>query len=603
LYDLEALGLSALPPRGIVTLEGRYLASQPDWTARAKRLYAPSIAKATVAPCRQVIERRLLVLMRKLFATAGPGFCRWRRVSRPWIGAARQRTGPGAGSPQLAAVRASYAAETGLSLIEVLVASLITAVIAVGTLTGINAAGRSTADTRSHAQATQLGGQDEERLRGLTTTVLGQLGSATTSRAENGSCLESVSGKWQYWTKGTTTFCENPTGLSGTAYTATVYTITSSATYVTAETGGTKSSLTCETTAGTANYLQTTSSVTWSSLGKREPVSQSSIITVPTSNTLLVKVVNQKNEPVEGATVKVSGISPELSQTTPSGGCVVFGALSATAVKVTATKAGWVNENAETEPTAKAVTVSKTATTEQKFTIAEPGGVKAEFVEAGVGKGSVSGSTIYAWNAAILAVPNGFVGGSANSYGPSAEIARIMFPFRNISETPAGTKPYTVFAGDCEANNPKLVNGAVKDPSEQVEPNGSPTVKVEQPKVTVNVYEGTSGATVLNTAEHAMIINKGCEGKTARIAGGASASVPYQHEVKIKEGHLELSNQFQPFATELILCIVQHKGTKYYKYVTPTFANKEPSGTTLASIYMEAIGTGHTSSTSALTCP
>lgn len=546
--------------------------------------------------------------MRKPFATAGPGFCRWRRVIRPWIGAHRQTTGPAAGHPALAAVRAHFEAETGFGLIEVLVASLIVAVIAVGTLTGINAAGRSTADTRSHAQATQLAGQDEERLRGLTTTVLGQLGSATTSRAENGSCLESVSGKWQYWSKGTTTFCENPTGLSGTAYTATVYTVTSSATYVTAETGGTKSSLTCETTAGTANYLQTTSSVTWSSLGKREPVSQSSIVTVPTSNTLLVKVVNQKNEPVEGATVKVSGVSPELSQTTPSGGCVVFGALSATAVKVTATKTGWVNEDAETEPAAQAVTVSKTATTEQKFTIAEPGGIVAQFVEAGVGKGPVQGSTVYAWNSAIPATPNGFVGGSASSPAWSATIGKIMFPFRNNSETPSGTKPYTVFAGDCEVNNPHLVNSSVKDPSAQVEPNGEGNipepVKVEMPKVTVNVYEGTSGtAAPLNTAEHAMIINKGCEGKTARIAGGASASVPYQHEVKIKEGHLELSYQFQPFATELVLCIVQHKGTKYYKYVSPTFANKEPSGTIVTSINMEALGSGHTSSPSPLTCP
>ncbi len=529
--------------------------------------------------------------MRTPFPTAGPGFCRWQRVTHPWIGAARQRTAAPAGSQRLAAVRRHWAAETGFSLIEVLVASLITAVIAVGTLTGIIAAGHSTADTRSHAQATQLASQDEERLRGLTTTVLGQLGTATTSRAENGSCLESVSGKWQYWSKGSTTFCENPTGLSGTAYTATVYTVTSSATYVTAETGGTKSNLTCETTAGTANYLQTTSSVTWSSLGKREPVSQSSIITVPTSNTLQVKVLNQKNEPVEGATVTVSGISPELSQATPSAGCVVFGSLSSTSVKATATKVGWVNKNGEAAPTPKALTVSKTATTTQTFYLAEPGGIEVKFTEAA--KSAVPGSTFYAFQTGIE-TPDGYVGGSPSTYTTTAALGKILFPFRN-SETPPGENRYTVFAGDCEANNPNLVNPAVTDATAQVEPNAIKEVSVQMPKVTVLVAEGTSGSKAFASVEHAMIVNKGCEAVPAARTG----SVPYKHEVTLNAaGHLV--PEYQPYAKELTVCIAVHNTvTKgYYKY-TKTFENKGPTETVLGTIYPEA----GTKLSTAQTCP
>ena len=204
--------------------------------------------------------------MRTLFATAGLGFCRWRRASRPWVGAAVRATGAELSQLLSTPVRARCAADDGLSLIEVLVASLIVAVIAVGTLTGVIAAGKSTADTRSHAQATELAGQDEERLRGFTTTQLAQLPITSTSRAENGACVEAVASAWHYWSKGTTAFCENPPGLSGTAYTGTVFTVTSSTSYVTAETGGTKVSLTCETPGGTANYVQTTSSVTWTSL-------------------------------------------------------------------------------------------------------------------------------------------------------------------------------------------------------------------------------------------------------------------------------------------------------------------------------------------------
>jgi prepilin-type N-terminal cleavage/methylation domain-containing protein len=529
--------------------------------------------------------------MRTPFAKAGLGFCHWRRPSLPISRIVRR-------APDVRA-------ESGLSLIEVLIASVIVAVIAVGTLTGVIAAGKSTADTRSHAQATVLAAQDEERLRGLSTAALGVLGSVKTSRAENGSCVEAISGGWHYWSQGSTAFCENPTGLSGTAYTGTVYTITSTASYVTGETGGTKANLTCETTGGTANYIQTTSTVTWSSLGTRTPVTQSTVVTVPTSDTLLVKVLNQRAEPVEGATVTVSGISPEVQETTPSSGCVVFGGLSSTSVKVAATKLGWVNRNAEAAPAAKALTLSKTATTDETFYLGEPGNIQVKFVEAGT-KAAATGSTFYAFQTGI-ATPDGFVGGST-SYASTASLpSQIAFPFRNTGETPAGESPYTVFAGDCEANNPRTVTGASTEinPKAQVEPNAmTKLIEVEEPKVTVTVDEGTSGSTPLSSAEHAMITNSKCSTAIARTSTG-TASVPYKHEVTINSaGHLV--QEWQPYG-EFELCVVQKKATptpaKYYKYKT-TFTNKVATGTVVPTIYMQATGTGHeTPTTTAQTCP
>jgi type II secretory pathway pseudopilin PulG len=529
--------------------------------------------------------------MRTPFAKAGLGFCRRRRPSLPCALIARH--GPRARS------------ESGLSIIEVLIASLIVAVISVGTLTGVIAAGKSTADTRSHAQATVLAAQDEERLRGLTTSALGVLGSVKTTRAENGSCVEAISGGWHYWSQGTTTLCENPIGLTGSAYTGMVYTVTSAASYVTGETGGTKANLTCETTGGTANYIQTTSTVTWTTLGTRAPVTQSTVVTVPTSDTLLVKVLNQRAEPVEGATVTVSGISPEVQETTPSSGCVVFGGLNATSVKVAATKLGWVNRNAEASPAAKALTLSKTATTEETFYIAEPGNIAVEFVEAGGSHLPVSGSTFYAFQTAV-ATPNGFVGGgSGSTYNTSASLSTappyFLFPFRNTGETPAGESPYTVFAGDCEANNPRTVTGATSeiDPKAQVEPNKTTNpIKVELPKVTVNVYEGTTGSTPLSSAEHAMIINSKCSTALSRTSTG-TASVPYKHEVTINSAG-RLLPEFEPYG-ELELCIVQKKATpapaKYYKYKAP-FTNKSAAGMSF-SVYMQASA----GTTTVQTCP
>jgi Tfp pilus assembly protein PilV len=463
-----------------------------------------------------------------------------------------------------------------LTLIEVLVASLIIAVIAVGTLTGIDAADHSTADTRSDAQAVQLAAQDEERLRGLTTTELEQFAPTTTSRAENGACVEQVAGSWKYWTQGATSFCENPTGLSGTAYTGTVYTAASSAEYVAAKTGGTESNLTCETTSGSANYIRTTSLVTWNQTGTHK-ATQSSIVTVPTSDTLVVKVLNQKNEAVEGATVRVVDESTTLTRSTASNGCVTFGGLPSTSAEVTATKPGWVNKNGEESPAAENVTVSRTATTERKFYLAEPGGLKVEFFEAAPPNKSVNGSTFYAFQTEI-ANPSGYVGGSANSFAPTAELdggKSILYPFRKITETPAGPNPYHVFAGDCNANNPKEVTGSTEPTSVQIEPNKLETAKVYLPKFSITLHEGTKLSKTggpITTVEHAMLINKECE----KAQPSRTGTTPYEHELKDSGGTLEPS--FQPYAKELEVCVVVKKGTEYYKIEPTNLSNTSASG-------------------------
>jgi prepilin-type N-terminal cleavage/methylation domain-containing protein len=513
-----------------------------------------------------------LILMRTLIAKAWPGSRRRREL---------QSCAP-------RALTARLASDAGLTLIEVLVASLITAIVAVGTLTGIDAADRSSADTRSVAQATQLAGQDQERLRGMTTGELDQLAPTTTTRAENGDCLEQVSGTWHYWSKTSTSFCESPPGLSGTAYTATAYTIESTAEYVSSETGSTSSNLTCET--GSANYLRTSSLVTWTASGTHQ-VTQSSEITVPTSNTLKVKVLNQGAEPVGGATVKVVDGSSTITRTTPASGCVVLGGLPTTTAEVTATKANWVNYNTETSPPAKAVTVSKLATTEQKFYIAEPGEIAVKFVEATAGHGPVEGSTFYAFQTEV-ASPDGFVGGSASSFSTGATLKVALFPFKKITETPAGKYPYHVFAGDCEANNPSEVTGKNEAAEAQVEPNGTTTVSVPLPKVAITLDEGTKASPkgTISAVEHAMIVNVACASKTAR-----TGTVPTQHEVTFSGGSLK--QNYQPYAKELELCVVVHKGANYYK-LEPTFANIKPEGISLT--YYPEEGT---KSTTAPTCP
>jgi Tfp pilus assembly protein PilV len=514
--------------------------------------------------------------------------------------------------------RSRPASEDGFMLLEVVISALLVGLIAIGTFSAFDAAGKSTAGTRAHAQATVIAQQDEERLRGLTTTQLAQLGSVETARAENGYCLEQASGAWHYWSKGSTSFCENPTGLSGTAYSAAVFTVTSSASYVAAEKGAEKAAFTCEKTGGAASYLQTTSSVSWPSLGTRPPVSQSGIVTVPTSGVLLVKVLNQNNEPLAGATVTVTGTGVNTTQTTPAAGCVIFGGLPAETVEVDAFKSPWVDKQGKSPPAAlPPITITTTSVSEATFNIGEPGTIVAGFESNGTIVG-VTGDTVYALQTEIKS-PSDYVDGTAGEYASSVALKGIetkgLFPFVKVGK-PAEPAPYTVFAGDCEANNPAKVTETgekIKDRTAPVEPNLSTPVKVEVPAVNLTVYEGTSTTPVsaLEGAEYAYITNKGCSAGTAQNYTG---TVPYQHKVAIStgsgtlKGHLE--PKYQPYAKELILCVTAKLSTGKYYRNTFTIANTTKAGnSTEHKFYLkeakttEDTGVEESSTKGALKCP
>src|SRR5271165_3336658 len=197
---------------------------------------------------------------------------------------------------RLAAVQAG--SEAGFMLLEVVISALLVGLIAVGTLGGFDSAGRARADERAHAQATQLVEQDEDRLRGLTTTQLAQLGTAEPRyEAENGMCLEKISSTYSYWNQASTSFCEKTAPFAGTTYTGVVFSVTSSAEFASAE----KEKLTCETSGATADYIRTRSSATWPALGARPPVSESSVVSTSSGSDEEIKVENQDKEPVEGA--------------------------------------------------------------------------------------------------------------------------------------------------------------------------------------------------------------------------------------------------------------------------------------------------------------
>jgi Tfp pilus assembly protein PilV len=437
---------------------------------------------------------------------------------------------------------------SGVTLIEVIISALLVALIAVGTLTGFDSAGRATADERSHNEATLLAGQDQERLRGLSVAELTQIGTEPRpSVTEAG----------------------------------TTYKIKSSAEFVSAS----KETLTCKSGEATASYIKTTSTVTWSSTRSSQSVNQSSIVSVPSTATLEVKVANQNNEPVEGATVTVKGTSTNLSQTTGALGCVVFGSVPDKKVEVAVSKQEWVDHEGNSPPPAKSATLSATALTTVEFTLAQPGALIAEFESTGSPTG-VKSDTAYAAQTNIGSPP-AFTLGTPNKFEAATAPLEGLFPFVTAG-SPATANPYTVYAGDCEANNPEVVtNKVVLDKTAQIEPGQTKRVKVEVPAINLTVMSGTGSSSqgTAVTSVSAKLINKECVGKTTQNASPVTA----EHTISVLAGKLE--PKYAPYAKTngLELCVELLESSKYYRNKL-VLSNTAKAGTTAATFYVKGSG-------------
>ena len=362
-----------------------------------------------------------------------------------------------------------------------------------------------------------------------------------------------------------------------------------------AEKGGEKAAFTCEKSGGSASYLQTKSSVTWPLLKTRTPVSQSSVLTVPSSYVLLVKVVNQNNEPVEGATVSVTS-GP--STTTPASGCVTFGALASETVEISATKGTWIDYNGKTPTTKAGVKLSSSSVVEITLHLAEPGSIVGEFESNGV---ATEGTSFYAFQTNVPGPPSFYV---AASVSPESKITQSgLFPFVK-SVKPLEYEKWPVYAGDCEANNPETVTAGgenLKYKSVSVTPGGSASVKIEVPEVKVKVYEGTEAAKLkeVNPAESVYISNEACKGVTSQ-----NGAVTYQHKVALTaKGELEPKYKYQPYAKELVLCVVAKLSSGKYYRNTLKIANTKKAGTAELFLYLKGTGFKESATAGTLKCP
>ena len=353
----------------------------------------------------------------------------------------------------------AVASQRGDTLIEVLISAFLVGLIVVGTFSGLNSSSRATALQRSRSQADALAEQDEERLRSEPINMLAALGSHPQI---------------------TTTTVGN-----------TKFTIESTATYI-ADSTATES---CSSSSPQANYLQTTSKVTW--LGSGKPVEENGVISPPPGSNLIVQVT-ESGVPVQGATVTAVGPAPEATShtlETSSRGCAIIALPSGGEYSINAHKVGYVDPNGyentdEDETDTQKVYIAAENTAKEGYYLGHTGALEVNFSGGTEGEGETfvlfnSGTTFnrfpkHSSSYAVL--------GTEGTYVPTVTTSGF-YPF---------TTDYTIYAGTCEADKPPTIGS---ENEVLIPPGGTGHASLLLPHLRLKVYSGTT-SNRNSSAEH-----------------------------------------------------------------------------------------------------
>ncbi len=343
------------------------------------------------------------------------------------------------------------AGEAGDTLIEVLISAILIALVVVATTTGLNSTNRATALDRARSQADGLAQQAEDELRSEPVEKLSELD------------------RVQLVTEGKTK-----------------YTITSTSTYI-ADASATSS---CNSSTPHADYLQTTSTVTWPSMGASKPVEESSVISPPPGAALIVQVT-EDGSALENASVSATGPSPASTVhtlETSSDGCAIL-ALVPGNYEINVSKAGYVDPNwyvnTREDPTTThnaylAPFLVAETTTKEAYDLGRAGTLEVSFLS---GAQPAEGDAFVAFNS-FMSEPKRV--GAVGTYKPTVATGKEVYPYPESS-------PYTVYAGTCEADSPGKFG--LKPAEVVVPPGATGAVTVPLPPVNIEVMSGTGAGT------------------------------------------------------------------------------------------------------------
>jgi type II secretory pathway pseudopilin PulG len=344
--------------------------------------------------------------------------------------------------------------EAGDTMIEVMVASLIVALVAAAVFVGFGTVAHIAGAQRHQAQANELAQQDEQRLRGL-----------SVSQLEGATSVTGVTGTALY---GNATY--SPAPIDGETFT-----VASTAQYVAASTG--VSSCTSSSTTN-ADYIETASKVTWSNGTNdgRPAVIEHDVISPHVGGGLVIQLKNNASLPLQGVTVDVaSADSGTQALATDTNGCVVFAGLPGGTYAVT-----WPGYTSQSGTTGATVIVVNGSTANDTYTLAQAGAINATFTTSYTGATGVVGTadTFVADNSQPL------VFGTPNTYSSTGITSpETVFPFTGANST------YAVYAGACAGDAPP------SPVTTTVTSAATSNVSVPEPAMIVGVYGNTTTTT------------------------------------------------------------------------------------------------------------
>ena len=349
--------------------------------------------------------------------------------------------------------------EGGFALIEVLISALIVVMITAAVVQVLTATGRASTEERHRAQAFSVAQEDQARLRSMQISTLQQ-------------------------------------GLEPRTVTVagTPFTVTSTATYVSAKTGTTQCG-----GEGKADYVRIGSSVTWPTMHEgAAPIVIESIVSPisgsvdATSGGIAVTVLNSRNEAVPG--VPISGNGPAtFFGSTNSEGCVLFGGEPTGKYSITAKPSGkeWVDVNGKA-PEAFNVEVTGGVTSYKELHYDHAGHLKVMFSVRSRETGNVVEAKTDAFIVTNTEMTTARTFGTLGTMVPSLETQPLpLYPFKS---------GYSVYAGSCTPPKTELEPESGARQYVEVPPGGSLETVVQLPALYLTVKSGNtavSGAKVI----------------------------------------------------------------------------------------------------------
>jgi prepilin-type N-terminal cleavage/methylation domain-containing protein len=331
--------------------------------------------------------------------------------------------------------RSRAASEHGFTLIEVLVAALITLIVSAGVATALVSATDYTSLARGQSSAQAVAEQDQERLKSMSDAQLTSLHQTRTVT------------------------------LGGSRWT-----VTSSASFLSAT--GTSSCVSLSTA-----YFKITSTVTGAtpSGGTATLADVDTIITRPLAGSLVVPVDDQiPSTPLSGVGITALGQTTNYTEsaTTDANGCVAFAGLPTDTYTVTATDPGFVDPNGNTSPSESASVNQNGITSANALHMGAAGALSVAFQSKGSNGTTYAAkgyeTSYYGQGSGLeMANPGCVLGASGTCTGtgtPPAYSAPTgtgatpvtlgsLFPFY-ISSSAQYTNNYQVWAGACPQEEP-----------------------------------------------------------------------------------------------------------------------------------------------------